>query len=110
MEGFTVLTAGSAMVMTALAFIKHLRGGQTGDALTLLALFAVGVGVAFLICESDFAKAELFGGISLADLNAASRVLLGYAIGSGARVLYEGTNKKTNSEPKLFANPAGTGE
>lgn len=106
MEGFTVFAAGSAMVMTALAFIKHLRGGQTGDALTLLALFVVGIGVAFLICESDFAAAELFGGVSLADLNTASRILLGYAIGSGARLAYEATNGKPSNEPKLFNNPS----
>lgn len=108
MEGFTVFAAGSAMVMTALAFIKHLRGGQTGDALTLLALFAVGIGIAFLICESDFAAAELFGGIALADLNPASRVFLGFAIGSGARFGYEATNGKPSNESKLFENPPST--
>lgn len=108
MEEFTVLAAGSAMVMTALALLKHLRGGQYGDALTILVLVLVGFGVAILICESDFAAGAKFGGVTLSSLNLASRFFLGYVIGSGARVLYEATNGKPANEPKLFANPPST--
>lgn len=105
MEEFTVLAAGAAMTMTALSFIKHLRGGKYGDALTLVALVVIGVGIAALVCESDFAGGIEFGGTSLASLNFASRVFLGYALGSGARLAYEATNGKVNDEPKLFDNP-----
>lgn len=104
MEGFVPLLVAAAMVWTALSFVKLLRAGQYGDALTILVLVIVGVGVALLARESSYA-----GDFGLARASLADCVFVGYGFSSTTRALYEakkaldsGDNAK---EPKLFANP-----
>jgi len=79
----------AAMVWTGTAFIKHLVAKSYEKALTLVAITALGVLVAFLARASDFAGGIDVGGLVLADLNVASTVIFGYAITSTLRATYE---------------------
>lgn len=103
-SGFLPLLVAAAMVWTTLSFVKLVRAGQVGDALTVLVLVVVGVLVAVLARESSFASDFGLDGASIADC-----VFVGFGFSSTARALYE-TKKALDSgdnakEPKLFENP-----
>lgn len=103
---FDVLLIATAMVYTASGVLKHARAGQWYDVLTIGVVFAVAVGVAFLLRSSDFAGGFEVGGKALADLNGASTVLVGYAIASASRLLHQVVKAvdttQSAAEPKLI--------
>lgn len=88
-----------AMTWTAISFLKHLKAGNNGDALTLAVVVGVGIGIAFLLQAADVAFAED---------RWAKVVLAGYAGTSALRVPYEFkkaiSNDESSAEPKLFKN------
>lgn len=103
-EEFVPLVVAASMVWTTLSFIKLLRAGKMGDALTVLVLVIIGVGVAFLAAESSYAEA-----FNLAAANAADKVFVGFGFSATARTGYEFKKSFDGSdsanEPKLFSNP-----
>lgn len=104
MEGFVPLLVAAAMVWTSLSFMKLLRSGKYGDALTVLVLVVVGVGIAFLAAASSYA-----GEFGLEGAKFADKVFIGFGFSSSARTLYEFKkgidNNDSANEPKLFDNP-----
>lgn len=100
MDDFVTFAAAGGMVWTALSFIKNVRGGRYGDAATLVVLVLVGIAVAFLAAETSYA-----GAFELSKATWADKVFVGYGISGAARLIYEWTNGKVLSEPKLFQNP-----
>lgn len=104
MEGFVPLLVAAAMIWTALSFMKLLRAGQYGDALTVVVLVLVGIGVAALARASSYAAEFGLDNANLADV-----AFIGYGMSSTARALYEfkkGIDSSDNAkEPKLFENP-----
>jgi hypothetical protein len=103
-SGFLPLLVAAAMVWTTLSLLKHLRAAQYGDAVTIVVLVLVGVGIAVLARESSFASDFNLAGASLADC-----VFVGFGFSSTARATYEFKKSLDNSdnarEPKLFPNP-----
>lgn len=92
------------MILTVMAFFKHLLNGQARDATTIAVAFGVGVAVAFLLRASDFPVD--IGETKLSDLNAASTVLVGFALASLARtghqVIKAVDQSQSAAEPKLI--------
>lgn len=86
-----------AMTWTAVSFLKHIRAKEYNNALTLVVVVAVSVGVAFLVQAAEMA----FVGD-----NAATVVIAGYAASSALRVVYEYKKaidtSDSASEPKLI--------
>lgn len=95
---FAVLAVATALVWKVVSFAKFVLSGDTNKAVTQLVTWAAGIGVAFLVAASDFTLEV--AGANLADLNAASVVLFGVALGSTASAAYDSLSK--NPEPKLL--------
>lgn len=89
-----------AMTWSAMSLLKHLRSGQYGDALSLLAAVGVGIAATFLVQAA---------GMALDGANAARVVVVGYGATSTIRVIYELKKSWDTSdsakEAKLFDNP-----
>lgn len=108
---FAPLAVAATIVITGMALLKHLTNGQSREALTLFAAIALGIGVAFLLRASDFASGiDLADGKSLANINAASTIMVGVALASLARTGIQtwkavDTNQSA-AEPKLFPSPS----
>lgn len=107
---FVPIAVAGLMINTAMAALKAIRAKLYGDALTIFVAFLVGVGVAWLLSMSDFAAAVKVGTQSLADMNAASLVFVGFAMASVGRFAYQATKavdqNQSAVEPKLFPPPA----
>lgn len=95
---FTVLAVATALVWKVVSFAKFVMAGDRSKAVTQLVTWGAGIGVAFLVAASDFTLEV--AGVNLADLNAASVVLFGVALGSAASAAYDSLSK--NPEPKLL--------
>lgn len=111
---FAPLVVAISIVLTAMAVLKHIRAGQMNDVLTIVVVLAVSVGVAFLLRGSDFAGGIDVGGKALADLNGASTVLFGVALGSASRTAYQTLkavdHSQSAAEPKLIPPSSPGGE
>lgn len=112
MPDFSSLAIIGLMTWTAVAFLKHLRAKAYNDAITLVVILVVAVAVTCLLAASDFGAGVKVGEFSLADVNFASKVLVGYGASSVLRAIYEGKKAVDSStsaaEPKLL--PASPGQ
>lgn len=99
-----VLAIIGAMTWTVTATLKHLRAKAYHDALSLVVIVGVGIGVTFLVQAS---------GRAFADSNAADIVLVGFAATSVLRATYEFKKAIDSSdsaaEPKLVPPPSPGG-
>lgn len=90
METFVPLVAAAALIYAASNLLKMLVGGQLNAAFTLVATWAIGVGVAFLLQASDFSSAVAVGDSwTLDGLNAWSTILVGVSMAGVGNVIYD---------------------
>lgn len=83
-----LLTVGLGWKM--LDFVKVLRAGEWNGVVTQLASWTIGVGLVFLASGTDFAEQwALPTGLTLQDVNGATKVMIGLALLSSAGVLYD---------------------
>lgn len=101
MEGFVAFTVIIGTIWKTASMVKFVTAKEWVKVKTMFVVYAVGIGAAFLFAASDFAKAFKLEGLALADLNTASLVIFGFALGSTASAAYDTLSR--NPEPKLFA-------
>lgn len=99
---FVPIAVAAALVWKIVSFVKFLMSGDKNKAVTQLVTWAAGIGVAFLLAASDFASSVDVGDHTLGNLNGASVILFGVALGSVAAAAYDTLSK--NPEPKLLSN------
>lgn len=113
MEQFLPYAVSVALVWKLVDFAKYVRANETNSYVTQLVVWGGGIGVAFLLRESDFSKSVQVGDFLLANLNAASTVLFGIALGSSASAVYDTKRSIDNSDsaatPSLLG-PVGSEE
>lgn len=80
MDDFLPVAAMSALVISVINFLKYLRAKDWNGVWTTLTVWIAGVVAVFLVGESDFKSAFDFGDVSLADMNAASKLFVGLSI------------------------------
>lgn len=97
---FVPIAVAAALVWKIVSFTKFLSAGDRPKIVTQLVTWGAGIGVAFLLAASDFGSGIEVVGLALGELNAASVILFGVALGSTAAVGYDSLSK--NSEPKLM--------
>lgn len=104
---FVALAVASALVWKLVSFVKMVKAGDANGSVTQLVTWGAGVGVAFLLAASDFAAGIDVGGAALGDLNGASTVLFGVALGSSASAAYDVKKSLDNGddakEPNLLS-------
>lgn len=100
MEGFVAFTVIVGTIWKSASMVKFVTAKDWLKVKTMLVVYAVGIGAAFLFAASDFAKAFKLEGLALADLNTASLVIFGFALGSTAAAAYDTLSR--NPEPKLM--------
>lgn len=102
LAGLVGLLALSAKVIDFLRLVADLArdGNPTtlGRVLTQLAAWVGGVAVVFLYGASDFGVTVDLGGISLADVNGWSKVLVGLVVGSAASLAKDYIAARDNSD------------
>lgn len=74
-----------AIVMALTDFIKRISNGsvERSGIITQIIVWAVATGVVFLYSASDFGNFDI-GGVAIDDMMAATKLILGLAIGSAA--------------------------
>lgn len=97
---FVAITVATALVWKVSSMVKFVTAGDAKKALMQLVVWAVGIGIAFLLAASDFAEGIKLAGHALGDLNTASVVLFGFSLGSTAAAAYDTLSK--NPEPRLM--------
>jgi hypothetical protein len=107
---FVPLLVGAAMVAMLVDVIRSARGKDWNGVLTPLVAFGAGLLVAWLLGQSDFGAGIKIGdtGTTLADLNGASLVLVGFAFGAFAAKgvdLISAVAKRPNVKPSLIEGP-----
>lgn len=100
---FVPLAIAAATVWKIVSMVKFVTAGDKAKAITQLVTWAAGIGVAFLLAASDF-TIEV-AGTNLSDLNSASVIFFGLALGSVSAVGYDSLSK--NPEPKLMGPGGG---
>lgn len=109
LKDFAPLVVAVSMIHYVMAALKHLRAKQYNDVGTLAVVFVTGVLVAGLLRASDFANGIEVAGSTLASLNIASIVLVGFALASTARTLIQTyktvDSSQSSAEPKLIPPP-----
>lgn len=83
---FVPLLVAAAMVAVLVDVVRSARGGDWNSVVTPLVAWIVGVGVALLLANSDFAASVSLGdtGYTLDNVNNFSLILFGFAFGSVA--------------------------
>lgn len=106
MTEFLPFAVAVALVWKLVDFVKFVRAKDTNAWATQLAVWGAGIGVAFLLRESDFSKSLQVGQFVLGGLNAASTVLFGVALGSAASSTFDAKkaidNNDTAATPPLI--------
>lgn len=83
---FVPLLVGAAIVAVLIDVFRSARNGDWNGAITPLVSWIVGIGVALLLANSDFAGSVKIGdtGYTLDNVNTFSLILFGFAFGSVA--------------------------
>lgn len=83
---FVPLLIGAAMVAVLVDVVRSARGRDWNGVITPLAAWAIGIGVALTLGESDFGEGIKIGdtGETFGSVNGFSLILLGFALGSVA--------------------------
>lgn len=106
MGEFLPLAVAVALVWSVVKVVKYATNRMWNEAMTLLVVHGAGILVAFLLHASDFADSIAVGAFKLGDLNGASVVLFGVALGSAAAAAYDVRKSVDSSdsaaEPKMF--------
>jgi hypothetical protein len=109
MEFVPLLVIGS-LIKKAVDLLKYVTNQDWNAAATQLVTWAAGIGLAFLLANSDFADGLAVNGQTLASLNAFSIVLVGLAVSSTASTAVDTLKaidgSQSASMPALF-RPAG---
>lgn len=112
MNDFLPYAVAVTLVWKLVDLAKYLRAKDTNAALTQAAVWVSGIVVALLLRESDFSSSVHVGDFVLANLNLASTVLFGVALGSTASVAVDTKKAIDGSDsavtPKLFPKDGGT--
>lgn len=95
---FAPLLAAIALIWKLVDFAKHVRVRDTDAVVAQVAVWAAGVGVMFLLRETDFAGGVEIAGASLSALNWASVLLVGLSVGSTASAAYDIKRAIDNSD------------
>jgi uncharacterized membrane protein len=98
-----------ALVTKVIDFLKFLRGGLYGDAMTQLVVWVAGIGVVFLFAETQWANVGL---VDLSTANPFDKLVLGLQASSVFGVVndYRKAFDSTDSAktPSLFPNDPPT--
>lgn len=111
---FVPLLVGAAMVAMLVDVIRSAKGGDWNGVITPVVAFGAGVLVAWLLRESDFGAGIKLGdtGKTVADINGASLVLVGFAFGAFAAKGVDTISaiaKRPNTKPSLVENTNSSG-
>lgn len=111
MPEFVPMLALAALVLTFTNFLKYAKAGDLNGALTILVVWAAGVGAVVLGAHTDFAGGFVFGDVALEKANLWTQVFVGLNIGSAGTALNEFKQAFDRSDsavkPKLVGPPAG---
>lgn len=100
LAGLVGLLATAAKVIDFLRYLVNLPVTKSQVLVQLLA-WCGGVAVVFLYAASDFGVTVDLGGILLSDVNSATKVLVGMAIGSGASLVKDFATNRRDPVPPL---------
>lgn len=107
---FVPLLLMVSVVKKAVDFVKYVTSGDINALVTQLVAWAVGVGLAFLAANSDWAETFDVNGQPLSALNGWSLVLVGVAIASTAGFGWDTVkaidDKNSAVVPDLLAHPS----
>lgn len=103
---FIPLIATLALAAKAVDWLKYIKDKNTNGTLTQLFVWVVGVGVIFLLANTDFAGGVVVGGKALSILGWESLLLIGLTLGSWASVGFDIKKAIDNTDsaatPQLF--------
>lgn len=95
-----------ALGVKIVSFLKFIRAGWTDDAFTQVVTWMVGVVLVFLAAEANLIQNFELYGISLAEANVASKILIGMSLLSLGSFAYDVKKARDNSdtarEPNLL--------
>lgn len=107
---FVPILVAVAMVAVIIDIVRSARGQDWNGVVTPLAAALAGIGVAFVLGESDFGEGISIGdtGETFGSVNGASLILLGFGLGSlaakGVDLLKAVDNSDTQRKPHLIDN------
>lgn len=103
---FSLLAVAVAMIQTLVLVWKNLVNKLYKDAASQVVVTVFGVAIALLIRASDFGESFKVLDHSLASLNVASAVFVGFALGSAAmlahKVIKAVDNSQSATEPQVL--------
>lgn len=106
---FVPLLLMASLVKKGVDFVKYATSGDVNALVTQIVAWVVGVGLAFLAANSDWAEDINVNGQALSALNGWSLVLVGVAIASLAGFGWDAIKAIDNSNsavvPDLLAHP-----
>lgn len=102
---FAPLLAAIALIWKIVDFVKYLRARDGEAAITQAAVWAAGVGVIFLLAETNYADGIVLGDLALGAMNAASLLLIGLSMGSSASVLVDFKKAVDNTDSAAVPAP-----
>jgi hypothetical protein len=107
---FVPLLLLTALVKKAVDFVKYATSGDINAVVTQIVAWAMGIGMAFLAANSDWADSVLVNGQPLSTLNGWSLALVGVNIASLAGFGWDTVkaldNKNSAVVPDLLAHPS----
>ena len=100
MEDFASALLLGFLVLQFVNVVKQFRAGDYGSGVTMLVCFALGIVLAFLVAETDWAAEQTIFGVTLDDMDGWSKVVAGIVIGAVGMTAYD---VLPNTEaPRLF--------
>lgn len=78
-----------ALVVKLVEFLQAARNGEWNVVVTLPIVWAAGIAGVLLFAASDWGSAIEVGGLTLGEMNAASLVIAGFAVGSTGSAAYD---------------------
>lgn len=84
-------------MLTMTNLVKNAQGGKMKDVVTQLVHWAISVAVVVIAGQTDFANSMQVGNLSMGNLNIASLVFMGLALGSVGSVIYNFSPRPTPS-------------
>ena len=98
MDTFVAAAGLLALIKKFIDFAKYATNKDLNGAMTQIVVWVAGVVAVILYAATDWANTIAFGGLTLADMNMASLIALGLALGSGASLTTDFIKSRDESD------------
>ncbi|MDP8971159.1 MAG: hypothetical protein M3N52_11835 [Actinomycetota bacterium] len=88
-----------ATVAKAVDFVRYAKAGDYNGITTQLIAWAAGIAIVALAAHTAWADGIVFGDVALADMNLASQILAGIALGSTASLAHDAVTRPAPAPP-----------